>query len=183
MRLNEIVQYLEELAPLNYQESYDNCGLLIGDKNSVISSAVVCLDCTEEVIDEAMACGANLVIAHHPLIFSGLKKITGETYIERAVAKAIKNDVAVYAIHTNLDNVKHGVNAKICELLQLKNTQVLAPKRGVTDVGSGMVGELVEEIDTLSFLNQIKTTSQKSPAVQLVTIFLLRLYHPLIHQS
>lgn len=158
MRLNEIVQFLEELAPLNYQESYDNCGLLIGDKNSVISSAVVCLDCSEEVIDEAMACGANLVIAHHPLIFSGLKKITGETYIERAVAKAIKNDVAVYAIHTNLDNVKHGVNAKICELLQLKNTQVLAPKRGVTDVGSGMVGELVEEIDTLSFLNQIKST-------------------------
>jgi dinuclear metal center YbgI/SA1388 family protein len=158
LKLQEIIQFLEELAPLNYQESYDNCGLLIGDKNANVSGAIISLDCTEEVIDEAVAAGVNLVIAHHPLIFSGLKKITGDTYIERTVAKAIQNNVAVYAIHTNLDNVKHGVNAKICELLGISNVEVLAPKRALTDVGSGMVGELEQAMNTLDFLAKVKST-------------------------
>ena len=130
MRLQEIIRALEDIAPLSLQESYDNSGLLTGHPDMEIKEALVCLDSTEEVIDEAIRKGCNLVIAHHPIIFSGLKKITGKNYIERVIIKAIKNDIAIYAIHTNLDNVKKGVNGKICEVLGLTNTAVLSQKPG-----------------------------------------------------
>ena len=119
---------LEGLAPSRLQESYDNSGLLVGDPHQHITGALMCLDCTEAIIDEAIAKGCNLVVAHHPIIFSGLKRITGQNYIERTVLKAIRNEVAIYAIHTNLDNVKHGVNAKMAEVLELSALRVLAPK-------------------------------------------------------
>jgi dinuclear metal center YbgI/SA1388 family protein len=131
MTIKEITTYLETLAPLAYQESYDNSGLLVGDDTQEVSGALICLDSTEEVIEEAIRKDCNLVIAHHPIIFSGLKKITGRTYIERTVIKAIKNDIAIYAIHTNLDNVEKGVNAKICERLGLKNMRILSPKKNL----------------------------------------------------
>lgn len=131
MKLLEITQYLENIAPLAYQESYDNSGLIVGDPSMEIKKAIVSLDCLEEVVDEAIRDGANLIISHHPIVFSGLKKFNGNTYIEKVVMKAIKNDIALYAIHTNLDNVRHGVNAKIAERLGLVNLQILAPKTGL----------------------------------------------------
>jgi dinuclear metal center YbgI/SA1388 family protein len=128
MKLKEITNCLEQFAPLAYQESYDNSGLICGDDNMDITSALICLDSTEEVIDEAIAKGCNLVIAHHPIVFSGIKKFTGKNYVERTIIKAIKNDIAIYAAHTNLDNVYNGVNAKIAEKLGLSNCSVLLPK-------------------------------------------------------
>jgi dinuclear metal center YbgI/SA1388 family protein len=128
MRIAEIIQQLELLAPPTLQESYDNAGLLTGQSNWECNGAVVCLDSTEEVIDEAIQKGCNLVIAHHPIIFSGLKKITGKNYVERTIIKAIKHDVAIYAIHTNLDHVMDGVNKKMADKLGLKNIKILAPK-------------------------------------------------------
>ena len=122
---------MEQLAPLPYQESYDNAGLIVGDPSAEITGVLVTLDATEAVIDEAIAKGCNVVVAHHPIVFKGLKKLNGQNYVERAVVKAIKNDVALYAAHTNLDNVAGGVNYKIAERLGLQNVQILAPKTGV----------------------------------------------------
>ncbi len=129
-KLKDITNYFEELAPLSLQESYDNAGLLVGDQNSEVSSVLVTLDVTEDVIDEAIEKKAQLVVAHHPIIFSGLKKITGKNYVERTLIKAIKNDIAIYAAHTNLDSVTGGVNSKICEKLQLENCKILQPASG-----------------------------------------------------
>lgn len=131
MKLKTIILELEELAPPIYQESYDNAGLICGDKNMNISKALICIDSTEDIIDEAIAKGANLIIAHHPIIFSGLKTFTGKNYVERTIIKAIKNDIAIYAIHTNLDNVQEGVNSKICELLEIINPKILLPKKNI----------------------------------------------------
>ncbi len=128
--IKQVIQYLEQLAPPVYQESYDNCGLLTGSADCELTKILVTLDCTEAVVDEAIAKGCNLIVAHHPIIFGGLKKLNGKNYVERTVIKAIKNDIAIYAIHTNLDNVQHGVNAKICEKLGLINTKILVPKTG-----------------------------------------------------
>ncbi|MFM7023709.1 MAG: Nif3-like dinuclear metal center hexameric protein [Flavobacteriales bacterium] len=156
MIVKDIMKMLEEWAPPSYQESYDNSGLLVGNPQAEVKSVLISLDCTEEVVEEAMAIGANLVIAHHPIIFSGLKRLTGASYIERTVMKAIKHDIAIYAIHTNLDNVAHGVNAKIGALLKLQNLQILQAKRGLDQVGSGMIGELETTTDTKSFLLEVK---------------------------
>lgn len=131
MKLKEITAYLESIAPLSYQESYDNAGLICGDEQMQINAALICLDSTEAVIDEALATGCNLVIAHHPIVFSGLKKLNGKNYIERVVIKAIKNNIAIYAAHTNLDNVFHGVNGKIAQKLNLQNCQLLFPQKNV----------------------------------------------------
>lgn len=131
MYLHELTAYLESIAPLAYQESYDNSGLIVGDPKMEVKKAIVSLDCIEEVVDEAIREGANLIISHHPIVFSGLKRFTGSNYIEKVVMKAIKHDIAIYAIHTNLDNVKHGVNAKIAERLGLQNTKILDPKTGL----------------------------------------------------
>ena len=131
MKLKEITDCLEEYAPLAYQESYDNAGLICGSHNMEITAALICLDSTEAVIDEAIASGCNLVIAHHPIVFSGLKKFNGKNYVERVIIKAIQNNVAIYAAHTNLDNVYNGVNAKIAEKLGLINCRVLAPQKNL----------------------------------------------------
>ncbi len=131
MTISEITQYIENFAPLGLQESYDNSGLLLGNAMAEATAALICIDVTEEVVDEAIAKGANLIIAHHPLIFSGLKRITGKNYVERTVVKAIKNDIAIYAAHTNADNVWGGVNAKIAEKLHLTNTKVLLPMKNM----------------------------------------------------
>ncbi|NQX90980.1 MAG: Nif3-like dinuclear metal center hexameric protein [Flavobacteriales bacterium] len=131
MLLKELINYLQDWAPLSLQESYDNSGLIVGDPNKEVSKALVCLDSTEDVLDDAIAMGAEVVIAHHPIVFSGLKRFNGSTYVERVVMKAIKNDIALYAIHTNLDNVKTGVNEMIATKLGLENYQILAPKGGL----------------------------------------------------
>lgn len=128
MKLAQITNYLEQLAPLNYQEDYDNSGLIVGSPNDEIHAALVALDCTEQIVDEAIAKNCNLIIAHHPIVFKGLKKLNGKTYVERVVLKAIKNNIALYAIHTNLDHMAHGVNAMICKKLGVQNAKILAPK-------------------------------------------------------
>ncbi|MFI5150834.1 MAG: Nif3-like dinuclear metal center hexameric protein [Bacteroidia bacterium] len=127
MKIKDLLRHLEQFAPLSYQESYDNSGLLCGDREAELSGALICLDSTEDVLEEAIRKKCNLVIAHHPIVFSGLKKITGRTYVERVMIKAIKHDIAIYAIHTNLDNVWNGVNARICKVLGLINGQILVP--------------------------------------------------------
>ena len=159
MRIKEIIRFLEDYASLQYQESYDNCGLIVGNENAEVKCALITLDCTEEVIDEAIAEDCNLIIAHHPIIFNGLKKLNGSNYIERTVIKAIKNNLAIYAIHTNLDNVYNGVSAKIAERLGLENCKVLAPNPNLKNqqVGLGIIGELKEPIKTSKFLIDIKT--------------------------
>ena len=131
MKVKEITDYLETIAPLVYQESYDNAGLICGNHFMEVTAVLICLDSTETVIDEAIKMGCNMVIAHHPIIFSGLKKINGNNYVERVIIKAIQNNIAIYAAHTNLDNVHNGVNAKIAEKLGLINCKILAPQKGL----------------------------------------------------
>ncbi|MCA6407256.1 MAG: Nif3-like dinuclear metal center hexameric protein, partial [Cytophagales bacterium] len=126
--IKEVTDYLESLAPKAYQESYDNSGLLTGDRKSLVKGVLVTLDCIEAVVDEAIQTNCNLIVAHHPILFKGLKKLTGESYVERTLIKAIRHDIAIYAIHTNLDNVYEGVNKRIGEKIGLKNMTVLAPK-------------------------------------------------------
>ncbi len=128
MKIKEIIEVLEKLAHPMLQEDYDNSGLLIGDKNNDCTGALISLDVTEKLVEEAKASKCNLIISHHPLIFKGVKKITSDNYVSRTIISAIKSDIAVYAIHTNLDNVSHGVNSKIAEKLGLKNCRVLLPK-------------------------------------------------------
>jgi dinuclear metal center YbgI/SA1388 family protein len=130
MQLKEITSLIESFAPLSYQESYDNSGLIIGLPETEINSILLTIDVTEEVIDEAIKLGANCIISHHPLIFSGIKKITGNTYIERCIIKAIQNNIAIYSAHTNIDSVINGVNNKIAEKLGLKNKKILQPIKG-----------------------------------------------------
>ena len=128
IKIKDVTRVLEEWAPLSYQESYDNAGLITGNPTVPVKGVLVTLDCIEEVVDEAIQFGCNLIVSHHPIVFKGLKKLTGSNYVERTIIKAIKNDVAIYAIHTNLDNVHTGVNRKICEKIGLKDVRVLSPK-------------------------------------------------------
>ena len=123
-----MIAALEEIAPLSLQEGYDNAGLITGDENAHCTGMLISLDATIAVVEEAIQKGCNLIISHHPIVFSGLKKITGKNYVQKAVISAIKNDIALYAIHTNLDNVLNGVNGKIAGLLGLKNLSILSPK-------------------------------------------------------
>jgi len=127
MIIRDITNYLENIAPLPLQESYDNAGLITGNKNDMITGVLITLDTTPEVVDEAIGKNANLIISHHPIIFKGLKKITGSNYVEKTIIKAIKNNIAIYAIHTNLDNISEGVNAILCRKLGLINCKTLLP--------------------------------------------------------
>lgn len=128
MKIRELTDHLEWIAPLDYQEPYDNAGLLVGSPEKEVNQALLSLDCTEAVVDEAIATGCDMIISHHPIVFNGLKRFNGNTYVERVIMKAIKHDVALYAIHTNLDNVMGGVNGKIAERLGLRDTRILSPK-------------------------------------------------------
>jgi len=125
--VRELCTVIEEQAPLSLQEKYDNAGLLVGNSNQSVSGVLVCLDVTEAVLDEAIALNCNLVISHHPLIFNGLKQLTGRNEVQRCVMKAVKTDIAIYAAHTNLDNVINGVNGKIAEKLNLQDCRILSP--------------------------------------------------------
>ena len=152
MKIKEIVSYLEEIAPLSMQENYDNCGLLVGDAESKCKGVLITLDCIEETVEEAVKKGCNLIIAHHPIIFSGLKSLTGKNYIERTVLRAIKNDIAIYAIHTNLDNHLLGVNREIGERLGLEKLKILSPKRQVlTKLVCFVPRESIDQVKTAMF--------------------------------
>ncbi|MCG2418150.1 Nif3-like dinuclear metal center hexameric protein [Aequorivita sp. F47161] len=128
MKIKEVISLLEKLAPLSYSEGFDNTGLLVGDANATITGVLVTLDTLENVVDEAIEKNCNLIVSFHPIIFSGLKKITGKTYVERVVQKAIKNDIAIFSNHTALDNSWNGVNAMICEKLGIINRKILIPQ-------------------------------------------------------
>lgn len=131
MKIASVIQLLESIAPLSLQEGYDNAGLITGRPDWECTGVLCALDSTEAVVEEAILRGCNLVIAHHPIIFSGLKKINGKNYVERTVIRAIRQDIAIYAIHTNLDNVLNGVNGRIARQLGLVNTRVLQSRRSV----------------------------------------------------
>ena len=156
MKVKDICNYLEELAPLNYAEDFDNVGLLVGDKESKVTGVLVTLDTLEHIVDEAIAKNCNLIVSFHPIIFSGLKKITGRNYVERVVLKAIKNNIAIYSMHTALDNVSNGVSAKICQVLDVKNYKTLIPRAENNSIGMGMLGELETAMSEHDFMLMLK---------------------------
>lgn len=155
-KVSEILSYITEVAPIQWQESYDNSGLLIGDSNALVDKVLLTLDVTEEVVDEAAENSYHLIISHHPLIFKGLKNILHDDVTGRIIAKAIKNDISIAAMHTNLDNSFYGVNRVLAEKLTLKNLQILQAKDAEIQIGSGMIGTLENEMTELDFLKLIK---------------------------
>ena len=173
LRIHEIVSAFEAVAPLALQESYDNSGLIVGDRDAEVTRALLCLDCTEAVVDEAIVKGCDLIIAHHPIVFGGLKRFTGGDYVQRTVIKAIQNNIAIYACHTNLDNVlRGGVNERIAQQLGFDVERVLRPiaadfgsfasSRGVVDsevfrtAGAGILCNLQKPMNVLDFLQHVK---------------------------
>ncbi|WP_461069527.1 Nif3-like dinuclear metal center hexameric protein [Spirosoma horti] len=184
-QIRHLAAHIEALAPLAYQESYDNVGLLVGDPSTIITGVLVTLDVTEAVVDEAIAKGCNVIVAHHPIVFKGLKKLNGKTYVERTVIKAIKHDIALYAAHTNLDNVAGGVNFKIAEKLTLQNVRILAPKTQVLtklvtfvpvaatqtvldalyEAGAGQVGEYKNCSFRVSGIGTFQPSEKAQPAI------------------
>ncbi len=166
MKIKDVVAYLETIAPPFLQESYDNAGLIVGNLQREVKGVLVSLDAVESVVEEAREKGCNLIVAHHPIIFKGLKRITGRTYVERTIIEAIKNDIAIYAIHTNLDNILYnGVNERIARQLGLDNCKILAPKQMNLDgneVGSGLIGNLPQSMMAKDFLLQLKASMQVS---------------------
>ncbi|MBL0308770.1 MAG: Nif3-like dinuclear metal center hexameric protein [Bacteroidetes bacterium] len=185
MKIKDITDFLELIAPLHFQESYDNSGLIVGDKNASVKKALVTLDVTEDVVQEAIREKCQLIIAHHPIIFSGIKKLNGTNYVERVIINAIKNDIAIYAIHTNLDNVLEGVNAKICEQLDLRDCRILLPKknllkkiftfipvqhheqvsRAIFNAGAGHIGNYSETSFNSSGSGTFRGNNSSNPAV------------------
>lgn len=163
MKIKDVICTLESFAPLPLQESYDNAGLQVGLTEAEVSGVLLCLDVTEEVIAEAVDLECNLIVAHHPLLFRGLKRVSDQTQVERCVREAIKNDISIYAIHTNLDNAEDGVNYAIAERLGLVDVALMQPHRVVVGermvaAGSGIIGYLPEAEDSLAFLQRVKQT-------------------------
>lgn len=158
MKLNALLEFFEGIAPLHLQEAYDNAGLITGDSEMEITGVITCLDSTEEVIQEAINTNCNVVVAHHPIIFSGLKSLTSSNYIQKTIQLAIKNDIAIIAMHTNLDNVfQNGVNERIAKQIGLQNLKILKPKDPAEpSIGSGMIGELSNPLTPKEFLVQLK---------------------------
>ena len=173
LRIHEIVSAFEAVAPLALQESYDNSGLIVGDRDAEVTLALLCLDCTEAVVEEAIVKGCDIIIAHHPIVFGGLKRFTGGDYVQRTVIKAIQNNIAIYACHTNLDNVlRGGVNERIAQQLGFDVERVLRPiaadfgsfasSGGVVDsevfrtAGAGILCNLQKPMNVLDFLQHVK---------------------------
>ena len=157
MKIREIIGALEEFAPLSLQDSYDNAGLQIGlTEDAEATGALLCLDVTEDVLDEAVRRGCNMVVSHHPLLFRPCKSITGADYIERCIIKAIKNDIAIYSAHTNLDNAKDGVNYRIAHKLGLTDIEILDPKNNDKSTGAGLIGHLAEPMKKEDFIAHVK---------------------------
>ena len=161
MQIKHIMDSLEQWAPIHFQESYDNCGLLVGDPEADCTGILCSLDCTEAVVEEAILKGCNLIVSHHPIVFKGIKQLNPNHYVSRVVIKAIQNNIALYAIHTNLDNLIDGVNKTLADKLHIQNRRILAPVPGVFDnngnpIGSGIVGELPLETSGPEFVQWVK---------------------------
>ena len=157
MTIKNVSDYIEKIAPLNQSEDFDNVGLLIGNEMTEVKGVLVTLDTLEETVDEAIRMNCNLIVSFHPIIFDGLKKINGNSYVEKVVLKAIQNNIAIYATHTALDNSNVGVSAKMCEVLGLKNYNILIPKED-ENIGMGMIGDLPEPMQEEDFLKFTKKT-------------------------
>ncbi len=154
--VQDVCNALEEFAPLAWQEDYDNCGLLVGNRQQPLTGVLLCIDVTTEVLYEARKKGCNMIVSHHPLIFGGLKSITGRTDVERCVEMALKWDIAIYAAHTNFDNAPNGVSWRMAEKLGLKSCRVLSEKAGYEGVGCGVVGELTTAMNEQEFFAMLK---------------------------
>ena len=157
MTIKNVSDYIEKIAQLNQSEDFDNVGLLIGNEMTEVKGVLVTLDTLEETVDEAIRKNCNLIVSFHPIIFDGLKKINGNSYVEKVVLKAIQNNIAIYATHTALDNSNVGVSAKMCEVLGLKNYNILIPKED-ENIGMGMIGDLPEPMQEEDFLKFTKKT-------------------------
>lgn len=131
MQVADIIEYINSLVPIALQEEYDNSGLICGNSKQNTTSVLISLDCTEEIVDEAIHLGSKLIISHHPILFKPIKSLTGKNYIEKTIIKAIKNDICIFSVHTNLDNLNTGVNCLIAQKIGLKNLKILAPKSGL----------------------------------------------------
>lgn len=165
MQIKELLTYLENIAPLTNQEHYDNSGMICGDENADLSGVLLCIDSTEEHIEEAISKNCNLIIAHHPLIFGGIKKLTPDHFVGRTLIKAIRNNVAIYAMHTNLDNLLYnGVSEKIARKIGLTNITLLSPKMSLTTeeipVGAGIIGTCIAPTPEREFLLRLKKAMQ-----------------------
>lgn len=156
MLIKEITAALEEFAPLCLQEDYDNAGLITGNPEDEAIGALFCVDVTEKIIDECTSRGINLIISHHPALFYPIKKINGRTNVEKIIIRAIKNDIAIYAAHTNLDSTINGVSYRMAEMIGLKNTSVLVPNHKDNRYGFGILGNLDEYTDPKMFLCSVK---------------------------
>lgn len=157
MKIKEVISALERFAPLPLQEGFDNAGLQVGLTEAEVSGALLCLDVTERVVDEAVALGCNLIVSHHPLLFHALKRIEGVDEVQRTVIKAIKKDITVVSMHTNMDNAKGGVNYKIAEKMRLVEPQFFASKTvdGI-ECGSGVIGSLEKPMAADDFIVMLK---------------------------
>ena len=157
MKIRQVLSALEQFAPLPLQESWDNAGLQVGLTEAEVSGALLCLDVNEAIIDEAIGKGCNLIVSHHPLLFRGLKQISGQDYVQRCVIKAIKHDIVIASMHTNMDNALDGVNWKIAGRLGMADCQFFAPKTvdGI-EAGSGVVGDLPSAMEARTFIELVK---------------------------
>ncbi len=156
MKISDIIHHLETVAPGNYQEEYDNSGLIAGDITNECSAVLVTLDCTEEIVKEASEKKCNLIVSHHPLIFRPIRRIHPSDETGRTLMAAIKSDIAIYAIHTNLDNIISGVNATIADHLGLINREILLPRANQTTIGSGLIGDLKKAVPERQLLSDLK---------------------------
>ncbi len=154
-KVSDVIKAIERIAPLRFQDEWDNSGLQVGFAGDEVGKVLVCLDITEEIVDEAIAGKCNMIVSHHPLLFHSLKQVSDCTYQQRCVTKAIKEGIAIYSAHTSLDNAPGGVNHKIAELIGLKNPEWIEPHE---DSGSGLIGELPEAMEPERFLETLKTT-------------------------
>ena len=159
MKIKQVLSALEQFAPLPLQESWDNAGLQLGLTEAEVSGALLCLDVDERIVDEAVRRGCNLIVSHHPLLFRGLKQISDANQVQRTVMKALKNDIAVVSMHTNMDNAAGGVNWKIAEKLALTDIRFFARKNlENVEAGSGVIGILPEEMAADDFVIRVKRT-------------------------
>ncbi len=157
MKIKEVTAAIEQFAPLAAQEGFDNSGLLVGDPEMETAGALICVDVTGAVMDEAIKTGATLVISHHPVIFNPLRRLTGTTYVERVVAKAIRHGIAIYASHTNLDAVPGGLSYRLAEMIGLQDVKLLSPTKD-ENTGFGAIGTLPQPVETVTFLRRVADT-------------------------
>jgi dinuclear metal center YbgI/SA1388 family protein len=157
MKISEIIQHFESIAPLGYQEEYDNSGLISGETSVECTGVLVSLDCTVELVREAVEKKCNLIVSHHPLIFRPIRRIQSENATGRTLIAAIKSDITIYAIHTNLDNIISGVNGAIADKLELVNRKLMLPKTGMESTGSGLIGDLTIPVGEEELLKHLKT--------------------------